>query len=433
MKSIGKIWNLLKIKKTKKVLINSNNSRIKKQNLISFSIIIVGTLLSLLFFGFQKGNIFAQDQDKEKNQPEKEVTVIPIKILEVSPDTAGFSFLEKTVLFFSKNSDEVRADFSGRVEKVYFQVGDNVSSGQVLAILGGTEGIKSLEDSLKTAQNSFSIAQENLSNTKRLIDENLEIAKNTRKLTELQLESAEKNGNKEAIEIAKRNLKNARDIEDQAEESAKLQLNNAKLQLYQAENALNQAQLNLDKTLIKAPFSGTIVTQNIKEGDFINSGSVVAEIAGEKQLEAKVYLNWEQVTGVSRGQTVEIFSNDEKFLGKIDAIGKIASSENSRFEVKISSEELPFVLANQNLKVRIKINLSGEENSFFVPIEAVLIGQQKNEIFVFENGIARRKEVTIGKLVGERVEIISGVEKGDKVIIKNSQSLSDGDRVRIED
>jgi len=256
------------------------DSKNKKQNLISLAILIGGTLLAFLLFGSGGFSIFAQEE--EQTEPESQAIAIPVSVMKISSDEAGFSFLEKTVVFSSQNSAGARADFSGRIEKIYFEVGDNVVQGQVLATLGNTEDITALKKSLEIAQESFRIAQKNIEQTKNLTKESLEIAKNARKLAELQLETAKESGDKDAVEIAKRNLENAKDAEDQAEESAKLQINSAKIQAYQAENALNQAQANYNKLVIRAPFSGTIISQNFKEGDYISIGSLLAEMVGGK-------------------------------------------------------------------------------------------------------------------------------------------------------
>jgi len=244
------------------------------------AILIGGTLLAFLLFGSGGFSIFAQEE--EQTEPESQAIAIPVSVMKISSDEAGFSFLEKTVVFSSQNSAGARADFSGRIEKIYFEVGDNVVQGQVLATLGNTEDITALKKSLEIAQESFRIAQKNIEQTKNLTKESLEIAKNARKLAELQLETAKESGDKDAVEIAKRNLENAKDAEDQAEESAKLQINSAKIQAYQAENALNQAQANYNKLVIRAPFSGTIISQNFKEGDYISIGSLLAEMVGGK-------------------------------------------------------------------------------------------------------------------------------------------------------
>ncbi len=192
-----------------------------------------------------------------------------------------------------------------------------MAEGQVLAILSGTEDINALKKSLEIAQESFQVAQENIKQTRELTKESLEIAKNARKLAELQLETAKKSGDKDAIEIAKRNLENAKDAEDQAEESAKLQINSAKIQAYQAENALNQAQANYNKLVIRAPFSGTIISQNFKEGDYISIGSLLAEMVGGENLEARIYFSPEQAEGIVQDQEVKIYSQEgAEFQGK---------------------------------------------------------------------------------------------------------------------
>jgi len=130
---------------------------------------------------------------------------------------------------------------------------------------------------------------------------------------------------------------------------------------------------------------------------------------------------------------VKIYSQEgAEFSGKITALSKVALEKSGRIEAKIETDNLPLELANQSLKVKIKIMLPQNSHRFFVPLEAVLVGQQRSEVFVLEEGVARRREVKIGRLIGEKVEIIEGIEEGDEVVVNNSQALSDGSKVRIE-
>ncbi len=419
---------ILKIKRLFSFLINSKH---KKQNFISLVILVGGTLLAVLFWGVGFSDNFAQDQ---KIEQEDQTIEIPVSVVKISSKEANFALLEKTVVFSSQNSSGARADFSGRIEKIYFKVGDNVVQNQVLAVLGGTEDINGLKKSLEIAQEGFQIAQKNVEQTEKLAKESLEIAKNTRKLAEIQLEAAKKNGDKKAIEIAKRNLENAKDIEDQTEKSAQLQINSAKVQAYQAENAFIQVQTSYNKLTIRAPFAGTIISQNFKEGDYISVGSLLAEIVGRQKMEAKIYFSPEQLEGIVRDQEVKIYSKEGKeFSGKIVAFSKVALEQSGRIEARIETSDLPLELANQNLKVKIKLTLFSSNDHFFVPLEALSVGQQKNEVFVLEGKIAYRREVKIGRLIGDRIEITEGIKEGEEVVVKNSQALSEGSKVRIED
>ncbi len=388
-------------------------------------IIIVGIVVSY-FLGPHKIKGQNQKERGQKTPPSVSTIILGDK------DTKS-AILEKSAKFTSIKTADVISEYSGKIEKVYFNVGDKVREGQILAIFEQSVNQNSPRVSLNQAIAIEKIAQENLSKTKELTEKGIAIAKNGVDIAEVQLKQAEAEGDKNKIKISKEQLSNAKKQKKQAEESAELQINAARLQIIQAQAARQQAEITYSKTIIKSPISGTVTSKTITENEFINFGNKLAQIVGDGFLETIVYLNDSQVKRISIGDEVILEFSGKSYQGKISNFSEIANSGNSRYEVRIVSDEKIPEAVNLYAKILIPLQVESQnKNIFFVPLEAVNIGQQKSTVFVVEDEKAFLREVKVGETIGTEVEIVEGLEINEEVIVKNNRNLEDGQPVKVE-
>lgn len=397
----------------------------KKQNIISVIIIVLGIALSWTFFSSGKNG--------DEAQIEEENFIKKVGVLEVGEDSSKMAEIVKTATFEAEDSADVIAEYSGRIEGVNFNVGDQVFKGQVLATFDQSDSVNSAKISLESARENLELTRDNLSKTKKSADEALEIAKNNRKIQELTLEQAEDDGDEDAVDLAEKALDNAKDSEDKAEEDIEITINNAKLQLSQAEATLKQAEISYQKSIIKAPASGIVTSKNISKNDYISSGVSIAEVSGKTKFKTKIYLSDFEIGKIDKEQEVKIEIDNQNYLGKILSYSNIANSNNNRYQVEI--ECLDDISKKTNRFAEIKIPLSLDKDngdSFFVPLSAVSIGQRENKVFVLENGLAKIREVKIGKTIGNQIQIISGLKNGDILIVENNRSLRNEEEVEVK-
>lgn len=397
----------------------------KKQNIISVIIIVLGIALSWMFFNSGKNG--------DEVQTGEENFIKKVGVLEIGEDNSKKTQIVKTATFEAEDSAEVIAEYSGRVMNIHFNVGDQVHQGQVLATFDQSDLVNSAKVSLESARENLELTQDNLSKTKKSADEALEIAKNNRKIQELTLEQAEDDGDQDAIDLAEKALDNAKDAEDKAEEDVEITINNAKLQLSQAESAVKQAEIGYQKSIIKAPASGTVTSKNISKNDYISSGASIAEVSGKTKFKTKIYLSDFEIGKIDKDQRVEIKIDREIYSGKILSYSNVANSNNNRYQVEI--ECLDDISRKTNRFAEIKIALSLDKDngdSFFVPLSAVSIGQRENTVFVLEDGLARIREVEIGKTIGNQIQVVSGLKSGDSLIVENNRSLRNEEEVEIK-
>lgn len=353
----------------------------KRQNRIAITILVAGTIVSFAIFG-----------PKDKIKEEAEIT--PAAIVEtviMGEEGSQTAKLEKTAVLESDRSAEAIAEYTGRIKQVNFEIGSAVFQGEVLAVFDQAATENTAKINLDSAQKSFELAEKNLQKTKELLK----------------------------TEIGR------------GDEAAKIQVNNARLQKEQAELQLEQARIAFGKTVIKAPVSGKVISKNVAVNDFVSAGQVVAQISGAGNAEAAVSLNAEQIKRIKAGDKVSIIISGETFAGEVASLSAIAGS-GERYEVRIRSNDNLSNQINKAAKITFNLRLDGEKaDSFFVPLEAVTIGQRKTEVFVAENGKAKSREIKTGEVIGSKIEIIAGLQAGDKVVVKNGRNLQDGQEITI--
>lgn len=400
----------------------------RRQNIIAVAILILGTFFAYLIFAPKKNN----DTQVSNQGPAQSAALV--KTMEIKADGSRVAKLEKTATWEAgSESAEAVSEYSGRIKSVSFEVGDRVAEGQVLAIFDQSNIENSPKASFESAQKSYNLAEENLSDIKDVTEKTIDLAERALKVAKIQRDQVENDSTstKEEKDLAKQNVKIAEDQKEQAEESTDVQKNGAQIQLEQARLALNQSRIAYENTIVKSPISGTVVSKNITGEDFLNPGDKVAEIVGNGKLEAIVYLNQNEIERIKTGDSAEIKIGEKTYPGIVSSYSGIANSGNERFEAKIISENNMTEKANSTGSVILNAYLESSD-SFFVPLDAVNIGQDKKEVFIVENEKAIAKSVELGKIIGTQIEVLSGLKVGDVLVIENSRNLTDGQSVRPE-
>ena len=216
----------------------------------------------------------------------------------------------------------------------------------------------------------------------------------------------------------------------------KQQLDQAKLALTNAESNLQQANINVGDTKVKAPISGFINKKYIEPGSILAGMPATAlfDIVNVSKLKLKVAVNENQVASLKVGNTVNITASvypDKTFSGKITFIAsKADESLNFAVEIEIANN------INNDLKAGMygTANFGSKQqtqNLMVVPRNAFVGSVSSNEIFVAQNGVAKLRKVTAGRILGDKVEIINGLSDGEKVITTGQINLQDGNKVEI--
>ena len=193
---------------------------------------------------------------------------------------------------------------------------------------------------------------------------------------------------------------------------------------------LYQVRSQFNKTVIKSPISGKISEISVNLGELVSMGRLVCSVVNDEALEIKTYLNSEEALLVEKGDKVEIQGNAN---GAVNRIAPSINPNSKKVEVQIllEKQESSNLIVGQFVNLRILTDEVSEAGTFLIPLSAVRNKpSNKAVVMILENNKVFEKNVELGDIKGERVEIISGLNSGDK-LVESLKGLENGEEVRV--
>jgi RND family efflux transporter MFP subunit len=228
-------------------------------------------------------------------------------------------------------------------------------------------------------------------------------------------------------------------------------LANNQEQIRVATESVAVAQVQLDNTVVRAPFAGVVVAKAAQPGEMISPISAgggftrtgIGTVVDMDSLEIQVDVNESYINRVAPEQPVEATLNaypDWKLPGSVIAIIPTADRSKATVKVRIAIRTKdPRVVPDMGVRVafldpgRRSTAPAPAPAGVLVPTEAVRGSASASVVFVVADGRAQRRPVTLGKSVGAEQEITSGLRAGERVIVAPPASLADGARVKVAD
>ena len=444
---------------------NSDNKEVKDQQprrrKLKPGVIIALVLILILGFILVKG------RHKETVEEVKPVAK-KVETITIGDAATSYALLNKTLKITSENEAQIYAEYTGRITEVNFKIGDTVEAGQVLAKFDQSAGENSTILDVADAGSALNYAQQNLVDTKEAAEKEVKISKNNVEMAKVELEKAEDG------EEGAKDKKTAQEVLEQAERQRDLTRINAEQQINAARRTLENAQINYqkavlayEKTIIKAPVSGTIVQKSVDKNGYVQAGTLLASISNNNSLMADTFLTAEEIRGLKVGDNVAItcsYSEEEdkesmiKALSstsitadgkggfenqaQISAISELPNAANMRYGLTLSFPENDLtgnqldslencIMVNQFVQAQFLVPANSTENKYFLPLEAIKIGQTRSTVFVIEDNVAHVREVETGRVFGEYVEVVAGLNQGEKIAVTGSRNLQDGNEVAV--
>jgi RND family efflux transporter MFP subunit len=218
-------------------------------------------------------------------------------------------------------------------------------------------------------------------------------------------------------------------------------------QIEVAEAAVAVAQANLEYTLIRAPFDGTVLRKDAEVGEVVapvatggglTRGAVVT-MADLETLEVEVDVNEAYISQIRNGQDARIVLDaypDVSFAGSVRQIVPTADRQRATVQVKVSILESDSrILTEMGARVEfIERAAEGTQSAaprIFVPAEAVRDEAGQSVVWVVRDGRAFRTPVDAGPVSGGRRIVRSGLTGGEQVVVTSEGELEDGITVTV--
>lgn len=216
--------------------------------------------------------------------------------------------------------------------------------------------------------------------------------------------------------------------------STPAQRDKALLEFKQAEAHVNSARAKLDKTIIRAPFSGYVSFRDsaVSVGAWMQPGQEMMHLLNIDLMKTEFQIPEAYINDVRIGQEVEVFVETEAKSSKaaIEAIdAKINPLTHSVMVRAVIHNPAPYFKVGQFANIKMEVGRSGN----VIQINESAIETHGDQSFIYRvmDDKAIRTRVMTGNRDKGRVEIIDGVSEGDLVVIAGQVKLRDGDKVRI--
>lgn len=319
-----------------------------------------------------------------------------------------------------------------RITKVIAKAGQTVKAGELLMTLDD-KAIRVSIDNLREqiAQQEFrvqSLSQELEAQLKKISSEiellELDLQSNRVKLARFQKLGATgitSQVDVQAAELAvKRNEVQLRQHKESLIDTRKTTNSNiagAKLQASIFHKQMELQQSLLAQTQVKAPFDGLLTWTMTDEGASVNTGQLIAKVSELSNFRVEASVSDFYARYLSPGQAVRVEYSGQVLQGEVQTV--LPEIQNGTVKLLVSLAQANHPSLRHKLRVETNIITEQKEKSLVVEAGPAINGKGKQDVYVLAKGQAIKKSLNFGITDGKRVEVLNGLQAGDKIIISD--------------
>jgi len=429
---------------------------------------IIWSLLILLVLLIAAAAVKARQKPKGESVETEKVS---LKEIRETVSASGKIFPEKEV--------KISSDVSGEIVELFVEEGDSVVAGQILAKIDpeayvsaverGNASVSGAKSDLARSESSIETSSAQIEQTKAQVENQRRIHERNKKLKADGVISAQEYENSESTLLQlEANLRSAEASYRASQQAAK----SAEYNVASSQASLKEIKTSLSRTTITAPTSGIISQLNVEQGERVvgtiqMTGTEMMRIANFNSMEVQVEVSENDILRVSLGDTADIEVDaylDEKFKGVVTEMASSAantgatqaltSDQVTNFIVKIRILQESYTSLNQSMPFRpgmsatVDINTNTVRDAISIPIQAVTTREKENKdnadttstkevkagdskqpeidevVFVYEGDTARMVKVETGIQDNEYIQILSGLQADQEIIIGPYSTVS---------
>ncbi|MGD2099951.1 MAG: efflux RND transporter periplasmic adaptor subunit [Desulfobacterales bacterium] len=318
--------------------------------------------------------------DDEANPPSE----VPVSIIEIQAESI------RDIIFLPATTEawqdvKVAADTAGRIEWIGPREGDLVKKGDLLIKID----VSALKAALDHARAQYQLADELYQRRQRLYE---------RKIIALE------------------------------------ELDQSKTQRTLAATDLRQIKVRYNHGFPRSPINGIINHLYVDAGEFIDTGKPIADIINIERIKINVRVPELDIRFVMQGQQTPVKIDafpDRTLSGTVDFVAFKADPATKTFLVRTVIEN-PFADIRPGMIARVAFVRRVIPDALLAPLFAVVDKGGERLVFIEKDGVAQSRTVDIGVIEGDRVQITSGLNPGDHLIVRGQTEVEDGMRVRVQ-
>lgn len=325
-------------------------------------------------------------------------------------------------------STTISPKIAGRISQTLVDQGDRVESGQLLVRFDDDE----LQQQVEIAKANLEAAQAAIQRLNADQRRAVAVFEHAKKSHDRVQSLKEKNANtQDDVDRAIESLTIATAEATRAEAA----ISEGQKGLLAAEKTLEYHRARLADTLIKSPFAGLIVARQREAGDIAVAGSAVLTLISTDLLWISAWVDETMMSKLDVQQPARIVFRsqpDRSYPGTVVRLGKQTDRETREFVVDVEVQELPGNWA-VGQRADVFIETGRAENVLTIPLSTVIRRNEKDGVFVADNGVVRWKSVTLGLRGRDLVEVREGLAEHEVLLapVAGTIPLTEGRRVRV--
>lgn len=219
-------------------------------------------------------------------------------------------------------------------------------------------------------------------------------------------------------------------LEPNAPQFTQMSSENASSQLEQARMAYVNSLEQLEKMMYFAPIKGIVSQLNIQLNAMVLNDQPAIMISNPAILKGRIQISQDLTSDLYVGQQIKVRVLEQEKPGEISAINPVVDPRSNLHvvEIIVSNEDEELTVGAIS---KIQIERIRREDTLVIPRRTVLTEGEKNYVFVVNGEMAQKKEITLGIMNEDKIEVLSGLVAEDRVIVKGQQYVQDDTFIRV--
>lgn len=193
---------------------------------------------------------------------------------------------------------------------------------------------------------------------------------------------------------------------------------------------IRQAQYEVDKTRVLAPFSGIVSSVEVEAGERVQNGQELLTLINPGALSVRVFVPIKQSRLLKRGEKFRLRNEQERGLARLTANAMTADEQSRQVEIRLVPEQLQGLLVGEATQVLLPVEKSNQRIS--IPRDALVFDEQGKGVFIVDENLkVARIEVNVLGSDTDRLWVSGDLKNGDRIVVKGAGSLASEDQVKL--
>ncbi len=402
-------------------------SRIRNGIYVGLPLMIMAAIIVVVFVPFSSDNTQSQN-----------LQIVEVEIGNVTISFPGEGIVEP------QSEVIILSPASSIIKEILKEVGSHVNAAESIIILDPTPiqaEIDNIQDQLEVKQNALTKNKLNARSTKVDLDYNVQV-KNLR-IASLKSELADQEQllevggisparfekTRQELELAEKDLLMLKEKNLIRLQQLEADEEGLRLQIDMQEKVLAAKEEALGKMIIRAPSAGIILSIQGKVGEKVNSDRLLIEMSDLTNFKIKGQADDDFSEYIKTGTKVYVGIDNEKLSGVVGTVSPVIHDRKIEFDVNLR-ESNHFKL-QPNLNVALEIVRDERDSVLRISNGAALGRGREHTLYVIQSGRAVEREIITGLKTEDYVEVLEGLNVGEKVVLSDISSIKELDEMDI--